>query len=129
MAYCSFGDVHLPNLYLPSVRRPSVWERTIDARIIDNDSMLSNLRDSTSAGRVLCLNAVVGALDEVIRTLAHEVVAPPIEGGVVRVSHGRAPGPTLHVRALPFASYARADQRSKQFEFRLHAELGTRFAA
>lgn len=61
-----------------------------------------------AADRVLRFHAVVIALYQVVRALAHEVEALAVEGGVVRIADGRAPGRAVALGTGPAAPGADA---------------------
>lgn len=76
----------------------------------EKQQQLPHLGDGAGAGDVLGLDAHVLALHQVVGTLAHEVVAAAVEGGVVRVAHHGTAGPTLDLRARPFPVQAGAGE-------------------
>ena len=73
------------------------------------------------AGGVVDLHAdPVGlalVLDEVVGALSHEVELQAVEGGVVRVAHGRAAAEAGLVGAVPLAAAADAADEDKEYKF------------
>lgn len=87
-------------------------------KTIENKSpSRTHLGDGAGAGDVLGLDGDVRTLHQVVRTLAHEVVASPVEGGVVRVAYHGTARPTLDLRARPFTVQARTGKgREREME-------------
>ena len=95
---------------LPSVDEQPVVVVQLDvhAVVVDGDGPCASGVLAVSALNVVHDDVEVVVVQQVVGAGSHEVVAMAVEGQVVRVTSGRAPGFTLLVGARKLAALARA---------------------